>query len=272
MFNEQTQGTPATEQSGEATTQTTTPSSSFDTLLSEIRNERGEQKYRNVEDGLNALKHSQEYIYKTQTEKRQMEEELIALRERAARVEALEDTIAKLTQRTDDSAQQKPQLDEESIAKMVDSRIHDRQVAQVNEANKRAVVAELTAKFGDKASEVFYSKAQQMGLTAKEVEELSARSPKAVLTMFGISSDAAHKQASTSPAKSQFNSEHFQSQPGSFIGSETERIPLGGGQHHLTRILDNSRKMVDELREQGMSVNDLTNPANYMRYIKNQKR
>jgi len=38
------------------------PSDDLSTLLSGIKNERGEQKYKDVKTALEALKHSQEYI------------------------------------------------------------------------------------------------------------------------------------------------------------------------------------------------------------------
>ena len=63
MFNEQSQETPEQkQQEGTATPPPTSSSSPFDTMLQGLKNERGEPKYRSVEDGLNALKHSQEHI------------------------------------------------------------------------------------------------------------------------------------------------------------------------------------------------------------------
>lgn len=272
MFENTGSETPNTnEQQGNANTQSTPSSSSFDTLLSEIRNERGEPKYRSVEDGLNALKHSQEYIYKMQLEKKQLEEALEAERKKAAEIEALKETVTKLTQRGSDPAQQAPQIDEEALANLVDSRLTQRQQEEQAVNNKRAVAQKLKDKFGDKAKDIFYDKASQLGLSGDDIEALAARSPKAVLTMFGLDGDAAHKQATQAPAQSRINTDHFQQRPSSFIGAETERIPLGGGETHFRRILENSKQMVEELNAQGMSIADLTDPVNYFKMMKQNK-
>lgn len=271
MFENTNQETPDQEQKGTANTQTTTNSSSFDTLLSEIRNERGEPKYRSVEDGLNALKHSQEHIYKMQAERKQLEDEIAELRRKAEEIASLKETVEKLTQRGSEPGQQNSQIDEEKLASLVDSRLSQRQQEELALSNQREVANKLKEKFGDKAKDVFYQKASQMGLDSKDIESLSARSPKAVLTMFGIDGDAAHKQATQSPAQSRVNTESFQERPSSFIGAETERVPLGGGDAHFRRILDNSKQMVEELAAHGMSIADLTDPVNYMKMMKQNK-
>lgn len=275
MFDNVNQETPdnMNNNEGKQNLQPQNPSSSFDTLLSEIRNDRGEPKYRSVEDGLNALRHSQDHIRNLTNEKSQLEAEVASLRQKVSEIDELRATVQKLAQRPETSdTQNKPQLDEETIANLVDTRLTLKQQEAAKQANQRLVAAKLTERFGEKASESFYSKASQLGIASEDFEALAAKSPKAVLTMFGLDGDVAPKQTLKSPPQSQLNTEHFQGSTDSFIGAESERVPLGGGSQHFERILHNSRNMVDELRQNGMSVRDLTDPVNYMRYMRNKQR
>lgn len=271
MFNEQSQETPEQkQQEGTATPQPTSSSSPFDTMLQGIKNERGEPKYRSVEDGLNALKHSQEHITKLTAERSQLEQELATLRSKVTEIDTLKEVVEKLTQRQQESAPQS-QFDEEKVANLVDTRLTLRQQQEAAIANQQAVARTLQEKYGEKARDTFYQKGSELGYSPEEFEALAASKPKAVLTMLGIVGEATQKSAPNSPVQSKVNTEHFQGQPSSFIGAESERIPLGGGETHYNRILENSRNMVAELRERGMSVDDLTNPANYFKFIKGNK-
>ena len=267
MFNEQSQETPDQKQEGQAAPQPTPSSSPFDTMLSGIKNERGEPKYRSVEDGLTALKHSQEHISKLTAERTQLEQELATLRSKVTEIDTLQEAVNKLTQRQQESAPQN-QFDEEKVANLVDTRLTLRQQQEAAMINQQSVARTLQEKYGEKARETFYQKGSELGYSADEFEALAASKPKAVLTMLGIVGEATPKSAPNSPVQSKVKTEHFQGQPGSFIGAESERIPLGGGERHYNRILENSRSMVEELREKGMSVDDLTNPANYFKYFK----
>lgn len=269
MFENSQQETPVSTSEGSATPQSTSNLSPFDTMLSEIKNEKGEPKYRSVEDGLNALKHSQEYILQQKQDILNRDRELEELRKRVQEIDVLKDTVSKLTQRQPEPEQQGSKLDEEVLASLVDKRLSINRQLEVASQNQRDVAGKLKESFGDKARDVFYEKASQLGFSGQEFEVLAAKSPKAVLTMFNLDGDVAPKQTFKSPAQSKINTEHFQGNPTSFIGAEKESIPLGGGEKHYNMILENSKKMVEELHANGMTVDDLSNPVNYMKYIRN---
>lgn len=269
MF-ENNQVTPEQENNeGNAAPQPQGNTSPFDTLLSEIRNDRGEPKYKSVEDGLNALKHSQEHIRSLTQERQRMEQQIAELEKKTIEIESLKEAVTKLAQRGSEPAQPGNQFDEEAIATLVDNRLTKKQQEEAAASNQRAVAGRLHEVFGDKARDTFYEKASQLGFSPDEFEALAAKSPKAVLTMLNIDGDGARRQPNKSPVPSQLNTEKFQGRPNSFIGAETERIPLGGGDAQLKRILENSQNMVKELNDNGMSVYDLTDPVKYMQYIKN---
>lgn len=270
MFDSEQKETPSTQtQENNAGSQTLSHQSQFDTMLSGIKNEQGEQKYRSVEDGLNALKHSQEYIAALKKEMAEKDKALAEAKAKEDKITILEQTLAQLTQRQQEANTQAAPLDEEQLANLVDKRLTLKQQAELEALNQQKVVQALKAKFGEKAREVFYEKASELGLPAEELEKLSARSPQAVFTMLGISGETTPKSVHNSPAQSKVNTEYFLGTSDSFIGAETERIPLGGGEQHYNRILENATNMVKELRENGMSIDDLTNPANYMKYMRN---
>lgn len=268
MFNDNTQVTPAVPDEGVQSPQPTNSSSQFDTMLSGIVNERGEPKYRTVEDGLRALKHAQEHITTLTADRARLEQERNDALAKSARAAELEETVQKLTRRAAEPEPQAPQYDEETIANIVDTRLTYQQQQAAALANQKVVAGKLSEVYGDKARDLFYEKATTMGFTPAEFEALAAKSPQAVLTMLNIDSGGALKQPNKSPVSGTVATDAFQSRPSSFIGAETEKVPLGGGERHFSKFLDNSRQMVEELGTSGMTVHDLTNPTNYFKYFK----
>lgn len=268
MFDPKAQETPEAPKGEQQSPQSSASTSPFDTMLSEIRNDRGEPKYRSVEDGLTALKHSQAHILSLTSDRQKLEAELVTLRAKTDSIDELKATVEKLTQRSSEPQQKETQLNEEALANLVDSRLSFQQAQAAKLDNQKSVAGKLQEVYGDKARDLFYEKASQLGFSADEFEALSAKSPKAILTMFNINGDGALKQPNKSPPVGKVNSEGFQRNPSSFIGSESEKIPLGGGDREYKRILENSRSMVEELGNSGMSVHDLTDPVNYQKYFR----
>lgn len=267
MFDNNAKVTPDANTEGQQIPQPAINTSPFDTMLSEIRNEHGQPKYRTVEDGLNALKHSQSHITTLTTERSRLERDLQEANEKLAKMAELEETVQKLTRRTTDPEPQAPQFDEETIANLVDSRLTHKQQQEAALHNQRVVAGKLSEVYGEKARELFYGKAAELGFTESEFEALAAKTPKAVLAMLNVGGGA-DKQPNKSPVPSKVNTDGFQQKPTTFIGAEKERIPLGGGDEHYRRILENSQQMVQELGDSGMSVHDLTDPANYFKFFK----
>ncbi|AXH71985.1 MAG: type I restriction enzyme EcoKI subunit R [Podoviridae sp. ctbj_2] len=266
MFKENTQETPAAQ--GDASTQPTNQSDPLATLLSEIQNERGEQKYKSVPDALNALKHSQAFISQQRTEKQEYEAALARMQEELEQMRSLKDTVQQLTERQAQASTKAPGLDEASLATLVESQLTKREKEALQRQNQTAVENALRQQFGDKAGEVFYGKAQEVGLSPEEMQSLAARSPAAVLTMLGVTGQGAHKQPGVVPAQTRLNTAAAPVQRATtYIGRETETIPIGGGAYHTKVMLENARNMVAELQEKGMTIDDLTIPSNYFKYF-----
>lgn len=170
-------------------------SSGVEDLLAQIKNENGEQKYKNLEDAIKGLKASQEFIPQILTEKRQMEEELTRLREVANKQESIDEVLAKLKtagQNEENTSGQKtpPQdgLKEDAVLDLVNKALASREAERIAADNITKVNNTLKQKFGEKASEVVANKAAELGLTPEDIKTLSAKSADAVLKLFGESS------------------------------------------------------------------------------------
>lgn len=170
-------------------------SSGVEDLLAQIKNENGEQKYKNLEDAIKGLKASQEFIPQILNEKRQMEDELARLREVANKQESIDEVLAKLKtagQNEENTSGQKtpPQdgLKEDAVLDLVNKALASREAERIAADNITKVNNTLKQKFGEKASEVVANKAAELGLTPEDIKSLSAKSADAVLKLFGESS------------------------------------------------------------------------------------
>lgn len=238
-------------------------------LLSTIKNERGEPKYKNLEDALNGLKHAQEYIPSLKSQLTQQEQESQRLREEAGKIAELERSIAALTsQNTQPVTNQPPVFDENMIAELVTRTLTQRQNQEVAQANIQSVVSTLQQSFGVDAEAKFYEKAKEYGMTQEEMNALAAKSPKAVLTMLGVSVQTAPRQNTTAPTNSTVNTSAYQQIPETFVQRNNKPVIVGATSQELIEETRNARKMADELHAQGKTVHDLTNPKVFFQYFK----
>lgn len=175
IFNEQPPVDPTVVTS--QTTEAPQPPAADDSLLKAILNEQGVQKYQSVADALKALQSSQEHIKRIEQENAQLRE--IATKARAA--EAIAATL-KPTDPPSPAADPLAGKDLESVVERVLS-LKESQKQAVE--NQREVANVLTEAFGqDKAKEVFYGKAEELGFSREEINSLAAKNPKAVIRLF----------------------------------------------------------------------------------------
>lgn len=167
-------------------------SSDVEQLLSAIKNEAGQPKYQNVQEALKALQHSQEYIPTLKNQLTTVEQELAKAREEAAAAKRVEDILEQLTannlNNNGDTPPAASGLDQEAVEKLVQRQLTELETRKVIEGNVDSVQAALTAKFGDKTSEVVAAKAAELGTTPQLLKKLAEESPKAVLALFGAQS------------------------------------------------------------------------------------
>lgn len=245
------------------------PGDNLATLLGSIKNERGEPKYKTVEEALNALRHSQEFIPTLKNKNEELERKVGELSQSVTKLTELERVVQELTQNKG-TAEPTPQagLSEEQVAELVARTLSKTQQEAIQKTNLQTVADKVKSKFGDKAEEAFYGRAAELGMSREEFNALAARTPKAVLKLVGI-----EDTASPAPAPSGFrqpagiNTEGLTPAQDSALGRNTKRIMLGATTEDLRQETSQAKKLVEELEAAGMSINDLTNPKNYNKFF-----
>ena len=233
------------------------------TLLGSIKNEKGEQKYKSLEDALVALQHSQTYIPQLTAKLTEREQELANAKKEADKIAELERSIQALTQQNvpGSESQSTPALSEEAIAAIVSKTLTRTQLEALQQQNLQTVITSMKTVYGDKAEEVFYGRAKDLGMTVQEFNALAAKTPKAVLDLIGVKAAPA---ASSAP-QSSVNSGGFTPNQQSFIGRNKVPTLIGATSQDLMSEAKAARDMVTELHAQGKSVHDLTDPKVYMK-------
>lgn len=247
----------------------TTPNSAdpYADLLGSIKNERGEPKYKTLQDAIVALKHSQDYIPQLTTKLSQQEAELAKARAEAEKIAELERTLSTLTQQNTQEKFTAPQgITEEKVAELVTQTLTRSKAEETQKSNTAKVVQAMQAKFGENAEKAFYGKAAELGMSVEQFNKLAATTPLAVLNLLGITAVA--NSAAPATTQSSFNTEAFQPQSTSFIGRNAKPMMVGATTQDMHDEAHNAREMVKELHSQGKSVYDLTDPKVYFKTFK----
>lgn len=260
-------GAPA---SGDATPQPGQPSQPFADLLGSIKNERGEPKYKDVQTALEALRHSQEYIPQLKQEKEATDARIAALAVEVERLKNIEQSVTQLTQQQQATQQTAAQgVTEDAVANLVNQTLTQREQAAKKAANVSSVVTALTQKLGGEADKEFYKKAEELGMTAEQMNNLAAQSPTAVLKLFGLEGNKSQSIPSGSTVQSTVNTAGLQPQQHSYVGRNAVTANVGATTADLMAEAQNSKKLVEELHAQGLSTYDLTDPKVYRKHFGN---
>lgn len=160
-----------------------TPAPTGVTLPDEARDLIGEgKKYGSVEAALKALPHAQKHIAT-------LEAEAQALREQLAKEKALAESMTALNgQRPATPAT--PTFAEADIDSVIDRKLKQTAEKQLAEANVAEFKAAMAAKFGDKASEVWATKAKEIGVSTDFLTQLVSKSAVAGKELFGLKETA----------------------------------------------------------------------------------
>lgn len=238
-------------------------------LLGSIKNERGEVKYKSVEDALVGLRNAQEYIPQLTAKLSTQEQELKAAQEAAARVVELEKTVETLLSKSDGNSntQNAPVISKDEIVKLVSQTLTEAQKAEQAKANTLEVVNTLKTKYGAEAEKAYNEAATNLGMSVQELNALAARNPKAVFKILGVTPEAPQVNVSSSASPS-FNTDGFQPKQDSFIGRNTKATLIGATTNDLNEETQRAKQMVEELHKQGKTISDLTNPKVYFKTFK----
>lgn len=208
-----------------------------DQLLATITNESGEPKYKSVQDALKALAASQEHI-------KRVEADNAKLRETTLKSTVLEDVLKAIQTPPAPAPAAPPQTkDQPDIATLVAQSVAQIEATKTATQNTNEVIAKMTELYGDTASESFYKKATELGMSNAEINILAARSPKAVFTLFGIGA----KQTSNAP-KGTINTDSFNHQP----DNQTKR---SGMAHGTTKQLVDAWKLTADRVNKELGIN-----------------
>ena len=193
-----------------------TPAPAYDHLLTGLKNAQGEQKYSSMEQAFTGFDAAQQHIAK-------LEAEATELRNKATEAKSVEDILAAVQSQGQASVEapvSTPEVD-------LDSRVVEILAAQASkelaERNGATVVAKVQEAFGEKAGELYYAKAEALGMNKQAIDSLARTSPEAVFTMLGIKG----KEASA-PTPVGLNTESFQHTPQTLVpkgmfGTNAER-------------------------------------------------
>jgi hypothetical protein len=267
IFNESNSGKPADTNNTNGNGVTAPSDSELTDLLNNIKNERGEPKYKSVKDAIIGLQNAQEYIPNLKQSLADREAELATLRAESKKVADLEDAVRQLTERKAPEGTPPKGISEQEIAdlinKSLDTTLSKREQAAVQKQNVDSVVDTLKATFGADAEKKFYDKASELGMTVQEFNSLAAKSPKIVLTALGVTA----KPQSFVPTQGSVNSTAFTPQTNSYIGRNQKPVLVGATTEENMQESRDANKMVEELHSQGKSVHDLSDPKVFFKHF-----
>lgn len=169
------------------------PSDALADQLAAIKNDNGEPKYKSVEEAIKALANSQAFIPQLLSEKKQLEEEINTLREKAKKVDNIDEVLAKLSAQKEPEKQEEktPQtsgLSEEAVVNLVRKALEQKENESKQQSNLTRVQNSLKEKFGDKTKEMVAKKAAELNTTPEAIGQLSVSNPDLVLALFNTAS------------------------------------------------------------------------------------
>ena len=165
---------------GEGTTPPAPPVAQPPALPDHLKELVGEgKKYATVDKALESIPHAQAHISK-------LEQEMAQLREKVAEAAAVDEVYKKLMESMNKPGEATPPIaagmDEASVLAILEKR----EAESVAKANVARVKDALVGKYGDKAQEMYETKARELGVPTAFLNEVVRKSPKAAEELFGI--------------------------------------------------------------------------------------
>lgn len=144
------------------------------------------KKYASVEKALEALVHAQNHISNIEVENRE-------LREKMEKAKSAEEVYAAVQEaaKKEKETPAPVKVDEGVIAELLDRKLAEQRAKEAAEANVATVKKALQDKYGEKAEEVYRTRAAELGIGVEFMNGLAAKSSSAVLEYFGLKPSAA---------------------------------------------------------------------------------
>ena len=247
-------------------TEVETPSSPYLELLKEIKNEKGEQKYKTPEEAFKALKHAQDYIPSLHQQIDALKTEKKSLEDRFEKSLSIEEKLDLLINKEDTEtpvSDPKPvesnSFNIDQIDEIIEKRLLQREQMSVENKNISIVSATFENLYGEKAKEVIANKATEMGVTPEYFKNIAKTSPNMIFSIFGI-----NNSRSTPNLSSSYKSESLRQVDNSEIRRNVESKDTTG---KLIEEFSRSKRMSEQLNSQGLSVDSLTDPRVYFKHF-----
>lgn len=161
------------------------------------------KKYSDINKALESIPHAQSHIQK-------LEQEMAEMKAKLEAQSSVEETLKKFTsQKVQETPTGQP-IDLNEVFSQFEERLSAREQQKVAQQNIGEVVETLTSHFGDKskAEQSFINKANELGVNVQFLNDLAAKSPKAVYELFGAKAMPKSKEAMS---KTSINSEALMS-------------------------------------------------------------
>jgi hypothetical protein len=150
-------------------------------------------------------------------------------------------------------------LSADKAEELFNNLLNVREQGQVRKTNEGAVMAALQKRFGEKAEEVYVSRAGELGMTLDDLNNLSGTSPGAVLELFGTKTADASLDVSGT-----VNSDSLTGDPAAVSGrNEGKSVLMGSTSRDVRAEYDRVKEFVAQQHAQGVSIADLTDPKVY---------
>lgn len=157
--------------------------------LKKITNDKGEPKYKDVSQALEALAHAQQFIETLKSEKQELEQKYTQTASELQKRASVEEVVERLTGRPNTTTLKEDPptesaLDEDKIKQLVLSALNEQSQQTSAQQNLNKVSEALTQAYGDKAKEMVKKRAEELGTTPVDLQELSKTKPNLVLSLF----------------------------------------------------------------------------------------
>lgn len=136
----------------------------------------GEREY-DVESARKKIENADEHI-------RRIEEENAQMREELQKAKTLDDVLKAMNTNTPGTQNQTNSPSTEDVASLVERMLTNSKQEEIATRNLEIADKEIKKIYGEKAKDMFQSKAQELGLGVKTLTELAAKSPTAFLKLF----------------------------------------------------------------------------------------
>lgn len=214
----------------------------FSDKLKEIKNEQGEQKYKDIDTALEALKASQEYIKELKAKTDATAQEKEQLRAELEKMGSIDDFVNRISPAAapKDKNEATPPvntgLSEEKVAELIQKQLQSAEQSSQQQKNLETVVGELSNVYGDKVAEHIKQRAEELGTTPSELKELAKQNPK--LALVALKGEA---KTTSTPSQS--------SQSSTFVQKDVNEKPVF--EKGVTQGGFTNQQLADRWREVG---------------------